>query len=144
MAQEAIDRAKVPATLHGMATANLTDDQIRVLTRKPRTSDFHVLEEVGSGSYSDINLCRDTKNRRLVAMKVVSARTLKKEKKTAQAGREKDVLAASSECQNIIDLYSTFYDQQMETLNFVIFRGGMDSPNLSQSTYNIFKNTFRA
>merc|ERR1719220_643411 len=53
-------------------------------------------------------------------MKVVSARTLKKEKKTAQAGREKDVLAASSECQNIIDLYSTFYDQQMETLNFVM------------------------
>lgn len=108
------------ATLHGVDVSKLTPEQVAILNRKPTTAEFHVLEEVGSGSYSEVNLVRDLKTRQLRAMKVVSARTLTKERKTGQAKREKETLIACQKCQYIINLYNTFFDQQMQTLNFVI------------------------
>lgn len=99
----------------------MTEQEIRALmNRKPTTSDFYVIDEIGSGSYSDVQLCRDIKSRRLVAMKVVSAKTLKKERKENQAKRERDALIKCGPCPFVIDLFHTFFDQQMMTLNFVM------------------------
>ena len=76
--------------------------------KKHNTFDFKQLAEVGSGSYSDISLSRFLENRKLVAIKVVSIKLLKKERKERQANREKEALILCKNCPFVVNLISTF------------------------------------
>jgi len=89
-------------------------------SRKMNTSDFKELAEIGQGSYSEIQLVRELPTRALRALKVVSIKLLKKEHKERQASREKDNILACQECKNVINLASTFLDNRMLTLNYVL------------------------
>jgi len=90
------------------------------MAAKPCSADFKCLAEIGAGSYSDITLVRNLHTRQINALKSVTIKLLKKERKERQAHREKDAMIDCHDCINIINLFSTFLDARMGTLNYVL------------------------
>ncbi|KAI6201839.1 Non-specific serine/threonine protein kinase [Aphelenchoides besseyi] len=81
---------------------------------------FHILEELGEGSYSTVYLASTKKGEKRFALKICSKLKIQREKKVQQIFRERDALRLLSEQPQpfVVQLLATFHDDS--SLYFVL------------------------
>jgi len=91
--------------------------------KKKEETDFYFGRIVGEGSFSNVYLCRDVKNKKEYAIKVCNKMHIIREKKTEAIKREKETMLTitsnwSSTAPFFVRLYATFHNS--ENLFFVL------------------------